>query len=174
MPTSDACPDVPAQAGPVATTTSSRMAILWATLTAGALDISAAILTWWFRDVAPSRVLQSVAGGLLGRDATFSGGAKTAALGLFLHFAIMSGIAAVFYAASRRLPGLVGRRWWLAGIAYGVAVYAVMTFVVVPLSALAPARPVPVPDIVQGVFVHMLCVGLPIAFITRRFSRRME
>jgi hypothetical protein len=174
MPTSDTYSNALAPARPGTPAASSRVAILWATLAAGTLDISAAIITWWFRDVAPSRVLQSVAGGLLGREATFSGGAKTAALGLFLHFAIMSVIATLFYAASRRLPGLVGRCWWLAGIAYAVVVYVAMTFVVVPLSALAPARPVPAPDIVQGLFVHIVCVGLPIAFITRRFASRRE
>ena len=165
MPVTDAYSSALAEAS----ATSPRLAIVWATLAAGTLDISAAILTWWFRGVAPTRVLQSVAGGLLGRQATFAGGGKTAALGLFLHFSIMSVIATVFYVTARRLPVLTGSRWWLAGAAYAVCVYVVMTFIVVPLSALAPARPVPAPDIVQGVFVHIVCVGLPIAFITRRF-----
>ena len=61
-----------------------------------------------------------------------------------------------------RLPFMTGRRWWLAGLAYGIVVYVVMTFVVVPLSALAPARPAPLAAHVQGLLVHMACVGLPI------------
>jgi hypothetical protein len=75
----------------------------------------------------------------------------------------------VFYVASRRLPALT-RHWLRSGVAYAVAVYAVMTFVVVPLSALN-ARIPSLPEIAQGLTVHIVCVGLPIAFITRRFSQ---
>jgi hypothetical protein len=172
MPASDTVSSAASSAGPAPVAASARAAILWGTLIAGTMDISAAIGTWWFKDVAPSRVLQSVAGGLLGREATFSGGGRTAALGLFLHFAIMGVIVTLFYLSSRRLPFMTGRRWWLVGIAYAVAVYVVMTFVVVPLSALAPVRPQPMSANVQGLLVHITCVGLPIALITRHFARK--
>ena len=142
-------------------------AILLGTLIAGAMDITAAILTWMFRGVPALRVLQGVAGGLLGRD-TFDGGASTAALGLLLHFMIMSVIVGVYVAASGRLPALA--RYAIAsGIAYGVVVYVVMTFVVVPLSAATAGTPAP-SQILVGVLVHILCVGVPIALITRRCS----
>lgn len=142
------------------------------TLVAGTFDISAAIITWLLKGVSAARVLQSVAGGLLGR-ATFDGGAPTAALGLLLHFSVMSVIVTVFYVASRRLPALT-RHWLACGIAYAVCVYAVMTFIVVPLSALHAPMPSP-SAIAQGLLVHILCVGLPIAFITRRrFENRSQ
>jgi hypothetical protein len=141
-------------------------AILGATLVAGALDITAAIVQWQFKGVPAIRILQSVAAGVLGRDAT-KGGAATAALGLLLHFLIMSGIAMTFYIVSRRMPVLT-KRWIACGLAYGVAVYLVMSFVVVPLSAF-PGSVVSSPaEFIKGVLVHMVCVGLPIAFITSR------
>ena len=170
MPVSNTFSSGVSGAGPTLHAASARATILWGTLTAGTLDISAAITTWWFRDVAASRVLQSIAGGLMGREDAVAGGGWTAALGLFLHFAIMSVIVTLFYMTSRSLPFLNGRRWWLAGMAYGIAVYLVMTYVVVAHSALAPLRPQPLSALVQGLLVHMACVGLPIAFITRRFS----
>lgn len=143
--------------------------VLWGTLAAGTLDISAAIVTWMLRDVPAMRVLQGVAAGLLGREAR-DGGWATAFLGLALHYLIMSVIVATFFFASRRLPMLV-RRWFLAGLAYGVAVYIVMTFVVVPLSAF-PGNPIPPwSQIVQGVLVHMFCVGVPIAWVTSWIAR---
>ncbi len=148
-------------------------AIIWGTLVAGTLDICAAILTWLMRDVAPPRVLQGVAAGLLGRD-SFSGGAPTAALGLFLHFAIMSVIVTLFVLAARRSARLIPSRLLPAiviGLAYGITVYLVMTYVVVPLSA-AVGRPPTLAQFVQGVIVHMLCVGVPIALITRRVLRQ--
>ena len=145
-------------------------AILWATLVAGALDISAAIiLRGTLNGMAASRVLQSVASGVLGRDA-FSGGPPIAALGLLAHFLIMAGIATVFYLASRKLP-LLTNHWVGFGLVYGAIVYLMMSFVIVPLSAF-PGKLVPsVAAFVEGIVVHMICVGLPIAYFTSRYSQ---
>lgn len=155
-----------------ATQAATMRAVVWGTLIAGTLDICAAILTWFVRGVAPARVLQGVAAGLLGRD-SFAGGAPTAALGLFLHFSIMSVIVTLFVLAARRSAALVPSRLLPSiciGLAYGIVVYLVMTYVVVPLSA-SGGRPPTLAQFVQGVIVHMLCVGVPIALITRRVLR---
>ncbi len=145
-------------------------AILLAGLAAGVLDITAAItVNYAQRATLPVRVLQSVAGGVLGAD-TYRGGAASAALGLALHFVIAFGAAAVYYAASRKLKFLV-RQAVVAGMLYGVAVYLFMSFVVLPLSAstyrpsLAPAA------LATNLLIHMFCVGLPIALAVRRYSR---
>lgn len=151
-----------------------RPTALWcfvqATLTAGTLDICAAIVTWLVQGVQPAQVLRGVASGLLGR-AAFVGGAGTAGLGLLLHFLIMCGIVAIYQAGSRKLGVLEGQ-WPVAGVMLGIIVYAAMTYVVVPLSA-APLRyPSSLAVVGLGLAVHVTCVGLPIAFITRR-SRHM-
>ncbi|HMN45237.1 MAG TPA: hypothetical protein PKE27_11710 [Povalibacter sp.] len=160
----------------VALTLGTRMSLLQpvviGTLVAGTLDISAAILMWLPRGVAPGRVLQSVAGGLLGRAAA-SGGAATAALGLFLHFAIMCAIVTVFVLASRRWPMLTPRALLPAvgcGVIYGIVVYLAMTYVVVPLSA-SPMRPPTVRQFLEGIAVHIACVGVPIVLIARAAAR---
>src|SRR5262245_20255261 len=106
---------------------------LLATLVAGAMDISAAIVTWLLRGVPPRRILQSVASGVLGRGA-FEAGTGAAALGLFLHFLLMSAIAGIYVFAFRRVDTL-RRSWAVSGVVYGVFVFVVMTYVVVPLSA---------------------------------------
>jgi hypothetical protein len=145
----------------------SMWTVLWATLVAGALDVTAQIiLRLGLNGMAPSKVLQSVASGVLGKRA-FGGDLGTAALGLLLHFSIMAVIATVFYEASRRMPMLDGP-WLWRGLAYGLAVYLVMSFVVVPLSAF-PGKVVPNAwAFFEGALVHMLCVGVPIAFICAR------
>lgn len=75
--------------------------IFWGGLIAGTLDICAAFLTAWLRaGVGPVRVLHFVASGLIGATA-FDGGAKTAILGLVLHFLIATVAAVVFYIASQ-------------------------------------------------------------------------
>jgi len=138
-------------------------AILLATLAAGALDIGAAILT---NPQVPARVvLQSVAGGWLG-SATYQGGWSSALLGLGSHFGIMLGIAAIYMALAARLP-VLRSRWLAAGVLWGVAVWLVMSQVVVPLSASTLPRPDTF-HIVQGLIVHVLMVGLPMAWIARR------
>jgi hypothetical protein len=115
------------------------------------------------------RMLQSIASGILGLT-SYNGGFKTAALGLFLHFIIATGWAAIFYAASRKIPFLV-RQPIVSGLLYGIAVYCVMNLVVLPLSAFPHKITFPLSSVLIGVTVLMLCVGLPIALVVRRLSR---
>ncbi|HEX8503356.1 MAG TPA: hypothetical protein VF659_22420 [Pyrinomonadaceae bacterium] len=144
-------------------------AILWGGLLAGVGDITFAFVVSGLRGVGPARVLQSVAGGLLG-PAAREGGLAAAALGAVLHFFIASVWAAVYWLAGRRLPVLV-RRPVVCGLLYGVAVYAFMYLVVLPLSA-AYFKPIYTPPtVLLNAAGHMLLVGLPIALAARRFSR---
>jgi hypothetical protein len=143
-----------------------RVAILAGGSIAGACDITYAIVFSAFRGVAPARILQSVASGLLGA-AAYTGGARTAALGLFLHFFIACSWAAIFYAASRRVSALM-RHAVISGLLFGVLVYAVMNLLVLPLSAYPRKLTFPPVVLITGLLVHMLLVGLPIALMVRR------
>ena len=143
--------------------------IALAGLIAGTLDITGACLVSWLRaGVTPVRVFQSVASGVYGA-ASFTGGSKTAAIGLVLHFIIATIWAIVYYLASRKLRFLISQPV-IAGLLYGVVVYLFMNFVVIPLSAV-PQRPVPLSGRLIGLSIIILCIGLPIAFIVRRFSK---
>ena len=129
-------------------------------------DIVYAFLYYGWRGVPPERIPQTVASGLLGK-ASFDGGWTTAALGLALHYAIVIVAAALFFA--------VARRWaWLrqepisAGLAFGVAIYGFMNFVVLPLSAYPYPMRFPLLMTATGLLVHMVGVGLPISLVTRR------
>jgi hypothetical protein len=143
------------------------LAVVAGGVSAGTLDILAAFLAYGLRGVSPVRILQSVASGLLGL-AAFQGGARTASLGLALHVFIATTAALVYYLGSRSIPG-VTRRPAVFGPLYGVAVYLVMTFVVVPLSA-APKGRFSFSLAAAIVLVHMACVGLPIALAVRRYA----
>jgi hypothetical protein len=145
-------------------------ALIFSALTAGVLDIAYAILFSYFRSgTPPARLLQSVASGALGREA-YAGGATTAALGLGFHFLIAFIITAIFFAAAARIPALTSRPL-LTGALYGVGVYLVMNFVVIPLSKIGP-RPLPAAVVVvTGVLVHMFLIGVPIASGARRAFR---
>ena len=143
------------------------LAILWGGLLCGVLDITAALVVYGYMGAKPLRLLQGIAGGLLG-PRTYGGGVATALLGLLCHFVIAFSAAAVFVAASRFAPFLV-RQAVLSGVLYGIAVYFFMNRVVVPLSA-AAKFPFSFKMMVIGIVIHIFCVGLPIALAARRFG----
>jgi hypothetical protein len=150
-------------------TTSPVTGILAAGGAAGALDILAAFATTIARGHRPVGVLKAIASGLLGPDA-FSRGNGVAALGLFLHFFIATGWAAIYWLLSRRFPVLV-RRPVPAGALYGIAVFWLMRLVVVPLSAAPDFSDGSVTGILRGMAIHITCVGLPIALVLSRAAR---
>lgn len=130
---------------------------------AGVLDLTqACILFGW-------RIPLVIAGGLLGRQA-LHGGVGTYVLGVFLHFFIACSAAAVYYAASRRLVFLTEHPV-VCGLFYGIAVELVMSYIVLPLSALHSRGPYELHDVILGLLVHMVVVGLPISFSVRRFAK---
>ena len=143
-------------------------AILVGGLIAGGLDMTYAFILWWLRaQVTPMQILQSVATGLLGK-ASYDGGAGTAILGAFLHFFNALVIAAIFVGASRIWP-VLARRATLFGPLYGIGVYLVMNYVVLPLSAFPPRTKPPAPVVwITGVLAHMFLIGLPIALAAKR------
>jgi len=146
----------------------SLLPVLWAGMACGILDIAAAVIVNGFFGIKPIRLLQGIASGLLGPQA-FEGGLASALLGLLCHFFIAFTAAAVYFAASHFMHFLVHHSV-VSGVLYGVAVYFFMNRIVLPLSA-ASKRPFSIKMMVIGMLIHMVCVGLPISLIVRRFSR---
>lgn len=150
-------------------------AILWGGLICGILDISAAFVDAGVNfDVGPVRLLQGVAGALLG-PATYDGGLATAALGLAMHFTVAYSATTIFYLASRRFPLLV--RWAVpSGLVYGAVVFLVMFRGVIPLLIglkslyLTTFNHTPPKLRLSQFVVHLFCVGLAIALSVRRFA----
>jgi hypothetical protein len=136
-------------------------------LVAGTFDISYATSFSYLRSgVPPGRVLRYVASGLLGASA-FNGGTPIAILGLGLHFLIAFIVTAIFFGAASLLPSLT-RRPLVIGALYGLVVYIVMNYVVLPLSRIGPRPTPPAAVWVSGVLVHMFLIGVPIALAARR------
>jgi hypothetical protein len=130
---------------------------------AGTLDLlQACILFGW-------KIPLVIAAGLLGRQA-LHGGAATYVLGVALHFFIACSAAAVYYMASRRLSFMLEHPL-VCGLFFGAAVEEVMSLVVLPLSALHARGPYRLHDLILGLLVHMVVVGLPISFSVRRFAK---
>ncbi len=143
-------------------------AIVYGTLIVGVLDILDAFVFFGVRNgTAPVRILQSIAAGLQGRAAAVAGGVSSAMLGLVLHFFNAFCIFTVYFVASRRLRVLTDRPV-LCGILYGLVVYGVMNYVVVPLSAIGGGVRMPAtPVLINGLLIHAFGVGLPCALVAR-------
>jgi hypothetical protein len=135
-------------------------AVLLGTAVVGTLDLLDALIFFGLRGVAPIRIPQSIAAGLLG-PASFQGGAATAALGIALHFFIALVIVLVYHLAGRVLR-ILRQSPLVFGPVYGIGVYLVMNFVVLPLSAAGAPR-LTAAVVVNGVLIHILGVGLPAA-----------
>ena len=113
---------------------SSIQAALLGGLIAGTIDIGAASL---INGRDPTIIAEFIAGGLLGK-AALAGGLQIVALGVVLQWAMSILIAAIFVVSASRVA-ILKRQWLAGGLAYGVGVFFVMNYVVVPLSArLAP------------------------------------
>ena len=148
--------------------TSSRLSltpILAGGFIAGTIDIGAACL---INQVDPIIILQAIAGGILGRQ-SFRDGLPAAALGLVLQWVMSVLIAAIFVYATRWLTWLK-RQWLAAGLAYGVVVFLVMNYVVVPLSALKHSPHFTASRFVENLLA-MLLFGVIIAFCAREPAR---
>jgi hypothetical protein len=141
--------------------------VLWIGLIAGTLDITENIVFVAFRGITPWRIFQYIASGLLGAG-SFQLGWASVVLGFVIHYVIAFTWTAIFCIVATRFSVLC-RRPVLSGLLYGLLVYVVMNFIVLPLSALPP-RPSP-PTIVarvNAVLALIFCIGLPIALLFKR------
>jgi hypothetical protein len=91
-------------------------AIFWGGLLAGIFDITQAFVAFGLLGAKPFRILQHIAGGVLGAR-SMQMGWTSASLGLVFHFTIAFTAAAVYYLASRVLRVLV-ERTILCGLIY--------------------------------------------------------
>jgi hypothetical protein len=129
-------------------------------LIAGTIDIGAACT---INMIGPKPILRFIASGLLGAPLPHE--TWVYCLGLSLQWMMSIIIAAIFVFAATKIPALL-RRWICAGIAYGIVVYFVMTFVVVPLSR-ANSGHVTLSSLIENLLA-MILFGLIVAYLAQR------
>lgn len=140
-----------------------------ATLVAGVVDLVWAFSINSAHGVPAGAVLRFIASGLLGLDA-FRGGLPVALLGLFCHFVLMGLFAsAVALAATQGVRNKMNL--FTLGLGAGLALYLVMNFLVLPLSATPPLPPMPVVRALAEVLVHVAVIGPIVAIIVGRSPR---
>ena len=135
---------------------------IYAGLIAGTIDIGAACT---INQVGPVPILRFIASGLLGAPLPHE--SWVYCLGMVLQWLMSIIIAAIFVVASTKILALL-RNWIAAGIAYGIVVYFVMTFVVLPLSR-AKSGHVTMTSFAENL-TAMILFGLIVSYIARRMS----
>jgi hypothetical protein len=129
---------------------------------AGTFDLTCAMVTM---GVGNPRL---IAGGLLGKQAV-QGGLGTWILGVILHYFIAVSAAIIYCLSSNKLEFLK-EHWLVSGFFYGIAVYLVMFLIVLPLCAYHFTGPYHYRDLLQGILVHMLIIGVPISFSLHKLT----
>jgi uncharacterized membrane protein YagU involved in acid resistance len=87
-------------------------------------------------------------------------------IGLAVHTLIAFVVVCVYHLASTRLAMLTRHPVWCGAI-YGLLVYAVMNFIVLPNFSATGGPKFLWPAVVNGLFAHVFCVGIPAALSTR-------
>jgi hypothetical protein len=133
----------------------------------GCLDASAASLqAYMVSGVSPDRVFAFVASGAFGQSA-FEGGSIMALIGLFFHFIVAISWTFIFYAAYPKLTILQSNKFFV-GMAYGIFIWLIMNFVVIPLSLIG-LRPFNLVSASIQIIIHLFVIGVPISYLTNKF-----
>ena len=151
-----------------------RQAILTGWLLCGVLDISAACIQSWIQaGRMPPVVFKGVASALWGR-AALDAGAGMALVGLAMHFSVALTWTLVFYFLSRRFAWLRTAPLLIVGALYGTFVFSAMNYGTLPFLSwlrsfyLDTAPRWPGSMSWPQLFIHIVCVGLPIVWGIRR------
>lgn len=142
--------------------------ILKAGFLAGLLDIAAACLQYVIqRGGEPGPMLRFIASGVFGR-AALNGGWPMTLAGLLFHFLIAYLFAIFFFIIYKRL-GIDRMHKIVAGIVYGIFVWAVMACIVLPLSNTPSKFPFRFVPIIRAMAILIACVGIPISLVIGRY-----
>jgi hypothetical protein len=134
-----------------------------------AINLYLVVSLVWVLHMTTARALwQWDASNLLGAAAFRAGGAVEL-VGIGLHVAVSVAWATLFALLLGRSEA-VARQPIAAGALFGVVVWAVMQFVVVPLGR-APVPKLTAAGIVNGLIAHAVFFGIPVALVCVRFLR---
>ena len=141
--------------------------ILYTTLIAGTMDITAACLQAYFKSgVTPDRILTYIASGVFGKSAA-TGGLAIQILGLLFHFIIAFACVACYFWIYPKWSFL-HKNIWLNSALIAVTAWFVTTQIILPLSQIPP-HPFNLVNVLQAIAILYVCIGLPIAYFARQY-----
>jgi hypothetical protein len=140
----------------------------WVGLLAGSLDIlSACVHAYLVRGTTPVVVLQFIASGAVGKAAAFSGGWGMPLLGLLFHYIIAYSFTTLFFLLYPAVK-IMSKSIVITAIVYGIFIYSVMNFLVLPLTKIPPIT-FHIEKAVLPVLILIVAIGLPLSFFARKF-----
>jgi uncharacterized membrane protein YagU involved in acid resistance len=147
-------------------------AVLLTTLIAGTLDIIAAHVHFTINTGSfPTKMFYGIASGAVGRTAAYTGGAEMFALGVFIHYFISFSFSLLFFLVYPAFSKVSPNKY-LNGFVYGLFVWLVMNFLVLPLTRLPQGPFVFTLNKAIGLLVLMVVFGLPISIMADRYYKR--
>jgi hypothetical protein len=129
-------------------------------------------IRYWLVGATPDVVFQFIASGALGRQA-FEKGTYAVLFGIGVHTLISIVSAAVFAIGALRWSWL-RRHVLLSGCACGILAFLVMSFIVLPLSAIGLSLPKSPALFATSLSIHMFAFGVPIAVVCARLIERSD
>jgi hypothetical protein len=142
--------------------------LLITTLIAGTLDILSAYTNGFIQTGHLSRrMFQYIAGGALGLKNTLNGGVPVILLGIFIHYFIAFCFTLFFFYLYRK-NRIFGLNKFVAALLYGIFIWAVMSLVVLPLSAL-PSRKITIGNALSDSLILAVMIGLPVSLSARAY-----
>lgn len=109
-----------------------------------------------------SGVFKFVASGIFGKDASVGGGVMVL-YGIIIHFTIAITFAFVYYFSFFRLK-FFQKNKFIGGLVYGIFVWGIMNLVLLPFTNIQQ-RPFNETELIQGILILMICIGLPISLV---------
>jgi hypothetical protein len=147
-----------------------QKAILTAGFVAGALDIIAAFVNYYCKSGKnPLPILKFIASGVFGTTA-LSGGVAMMVLGLVFHFLIAFGFTLFFFWLYPKIK-IMATNKWITAIIYGFFVWAVMNFIILPLSR-TPKMPFKPSSAIIAMLILICMIGLPVTWIIGKYYER--
>ena len=139
-------------------------AILMATLAAGTLDALAAIVIYGpvLGNATIGRIFRGIASGAFGKSA-FEGGKIMAVDGVIFHY-LIAFCFSLFYFLVYPITKFPKNHPLIAGIFYGIFVWAIMNLLVIPLSKIG-SRPIHPWPAAEAMAILIFMVGIPISLI---------
>lgn len=151
---------------PNQTAPGSTKTIIIAWLICGSLDILTAFIDYYIKTgKGPDGVLKYIASGVFGKDA-FGGSSLMIWLGLMFHYLIALLFTLLFFLLYPRMKFLQFNVL-ITAIIFGLIVWAIMNFVVVPISN-TPKSTSGQRNLIKPLLILICMIGLPLSIVYKR------
>ena len=140
-------------------------AIILTGLVAGILDGTAAVISFIIKTGKdPAIVFKYIASAVFGKTAYTTPG--MVGLGILFHFCIAFIFTIIFFFLYPRISW-IGKNKFLAGVLYGIVVWAIMNQLVVPMSQ-AAQQPFVLKNAIISMLILICFIGIPISLMANK------